>query len=156
MIGPCMPQQRLDAAPAALAAVVQLTSYRERRIAVDIMDDCPGWHVWYSQQPAQWIAHRCGTWRSVDELAPRTYSVAAADPGGLRGEIYAQALLDMAAEAPEWAVTCTDDGFWWASWAGPGGDPLGGALYATSPVKLCVTLLVYVRLMTPQHRPDSA
>jgi hypothetical protein len=154
MIGPCMPHQRLDAAATALSSVVQLTGYRERRAAADVAEDCPGWHVWFSERHAQWIAHRCGTWRSVDELDPRTHSVAAADPGGLRGEIYTQALLDMAAEAPDWAVTCTGDGFWWASWAGPGGDPLGGDICATSPVKLWITLRVYAGLVARRPGPE--
>lgn len=165
MIAPCMPHQRLDAAP---AVAVALAPYRNRRAAREISGECPGWHVWFSVQANQWIAHRCGNWDpgeanfgidNEDEGDPgrrRLCTVTATSPGLLVAEINWQAELDLAVDFPEWGVVPGHDGLWWASWEGPDDGRLRPVFCLTSPAKLVGSLRQHVAEMDEEPDPCPA
>lgn len=150
MIANCMPHQLPDAAPVARAAVIRLEGRQWRRTAGGIMADCPGWHVWFSERAAQWIAHRCGGPDCGNSSGPALVSVTAADSEALRVAIFERSLSELAVDHPEWETACTDDGFWWASPAGADDGRRTGAICATSPVKLAIAVRAYAGLMARQ------
>jgi hypothetical protein len=81
--------------------------------ALQVTAACPGWWAWRSRRDGQWHARRTiGSCQNLDD--GRAYLVSAPDLPGLLTAIGQQALLDIAAEYPDWDVAQTDTGRWWA------------------------------------------
>lgn len=121
----------------------------DRAAALQVTARCPGWRAWRSRRDGQWHARRAiGSCQNLE--GGRAYVVSAPDAAQLLAALEEQALLDIAAEYPDWDAAQTDSGRWWAVWNGESATSRTSLISAATAMALLSALR---GLETSHHLP---